>query len=141
DCLLASSNAKGSAHAAEASAEPLDRVSPRGWYTVILLGVVSTLSFLDRGVMALFVEPMKRDFHLSDSEMGVLLGVACTLPYVVVGFPMSRLIDRGNRRNLIAGCLAVWSFATAICGIAQNYWTLFFCRFVTGGAESVNTTG
>ncbi len=118
-----------------------DATSPRGWYTVILLGIVSTLSFVDRGVMALFVQPMKRDFHLSDTEMSLLLGLAFTLPYVVVGLPLSRFIDRGNRRNLIAGCLGIWSFATAICGVAQNYWTLFVCRFVTGGAESVNTSG
>jgi MFS family permease len=108
---------------------------------VILLGIVSMLSFVDRGVMALFVEPMKRDFGLTDTEMGILLGAAFTLPYVIVGFPMSRFIDRGNRRNLIAGCLALWSFATAVCGIAQNYWTMFVARFVTGGAESVNTSG
>jgi len=122
-------------------AEPMGGTSPRGWYTVILLGIVSMLSFVDRGVMALFVQPMKRDFNLSDTEVSLLLGLAFTLPYVVVGFPMARFIDRGNRRNLIAGCLGVWSFATAICGIAQNYWTMFACRFVTGGAESVNTSG
>ena len=122
-------------------ADPANRTAPRGWYTVILLGVVSMLSFVDRGVMALFVQPMKRDFSLSDTEVSVLLGVAFTLPYVVVGFPMARFIDRGNRRNLIAGCLALWSFATGVCGIAQNYWTLFVCRFVTGSAESVNTSG
>jgi len=115
--------------------------SPRGWYTVILLGVVSMLSFVDRGVMALFVQPMKRDFDLTDTEVSLLIGLAFTLPYVLIGFPASRLIDRGNRRNLIAGCLALWSFATAICGVAQNYWTLFVARFVTGGAESVNTSG
>ncbi|MBT2189127.1 MFS transporter [Sphingobium nicotianae] len=118
-----------------------DDTSRRGWYTVILLGIVSTLSFVDRGVMALFVQPMKRDFHLSDTEVSLLLGLAFTIPYVIVGFPMARFIDRGSRRNLIAGCLAVWSFATGACGIAQNYWTLFVCRFVTGGAESVNTSG
>jgi MFS family permease len=84
---------------------------------------------------------MKRDFNLSDTEVSLLLGMAFTLPYVIVGFPMSRFIDRGNRRNLIAGCLGLWSFATAMCGVAQNYWTLFVCRFVTGGAESVNTSG
>lgn len=118
-----------------------DGTAPRGWYTVILLGVVSMLSFIDRGVMALFVQPMKRDFDLSDTQVSLLLGVAFTLPYFVVGLPMARLIDRGNRRSLIAGCLALWSFATALCGVAQNYWTLAVCRFVTGGAESVNTTG
>lgn len=138
---MTSSDAKVSGDANGVLASSSGEPSPRGWYTVILLGVVSTLSFLDRGVMALFVEPMKRDFDLSDSEMGILLGLAFTLPYLIVGLPMSRFADRGNRRNLIAGCLAVWSFATAICGIAQNYWTLLIARFVTGGAESVNTTG
>ena len=123
------------------SASPSHGTSPRGWYTVILLGVVSMLSFVDRGVMALFVQPMKRDFNLSDTEVSLLLGLAFTLPYVIVGLPMSRLIDRGNRRTLIAGCLALWSLATSVCGVAQNYWTLFVCRFVTGSAESVNTSG
>lgn len=121
--------------------DPPGTASPRGWYTVTLLGIVSMLSFVDRGVMALFVQPMKRDFNLTDTEVSLLIGLAFTLPYVIVGFPMSRFIDRGNRRNLIAGCLALWSFATAVCGVAQNYWTLFICRFVTGGAESVNTSG
>jgi len=118
-----------------------DKTGPLGWYTVGILAVVSMLSYVDRGVMALFVEPMKRDFGLSDTEMGWLLGLAFTLPYVLVGIPMARLIDRGSRRNLIAGALAIWSFATALCGIAQNYATLFVCRFVTGSAESVNTSG
>lgn len=126
----------------QGNASPKDEdAAPRGWYTVIILGVVSMLSFVDRGVMALFVQPIKRDFDLSDTEMSLLLGLAFTLPYVLVGFPMSRFIDRGNRRNLIAGCLALWSGATATCGIAQNYATLFIARFVTGGAESVNTSG
>lgn len=132
------------AEAMQPSPAPVDvahETSPRGWYAVFLLGIVSMLSFVDRGVMALFVQPMKRDFALSDTEVSLLLGLAFTLPYVVVGFPMSRFIDRGNRRNLIAGCLGLWSLATAICGVAQNYWTLFICRFVTGGAESVNTSG
>jgi MFS family permease len=97
------------------------------------------LSYMDRGVMALFVEPMKRDFGLSDTEVSLLLGLAFTFPFVVFGFPMSRLIDRGVRRTLIAGCLAAWSLATGLCGIAQNFWSLFLCRAVIGGSESVNT--
>lgn len=126
---------------ARAAAGDSEEAIPRGWYTVSILGVVSMLSFVDRGVMALFVQPIKRDFGLSDTEISLLLGLAFTLPYVLVGFPVSRFIDRGNRRNLIAACLAIWSSATAVCGIAQNYATLFVARFVTGGAESVNTSG
>jgi len=141
DRVIESNGEERAQPAPEPPASGPDGTSPRGWYTVILLGIVSMLSFIDRGVMALFVQPMKRDFHLSDTEVSLLLGLAFTLPYVIVGFPMARFIDRGSRRNLIAGCLAVWSFATAACGIAQNYVALFVCRFITGGAESVNTSG
>lgn len=126
--------------AGAASAPPtIDENSPRGWYTVGVLSFVAMLSYLDRGVLALFVEPLKRDFALSDTEVSMLLGLAFTLPAVVVGIPMSRLIDRGVRRTLIASCLAVWSVATSVCGIAQNYWTLFVCRALIGASESINT--
>jgi MFS family permease len=125
----------------EPAATPVpDRNSPRGWYTVSVLSVVAMLSYIDRGVLALFVQPLKRDFGLSDTEVSLLLGLAFTLPAVVVGIPASRLIDSGVRRTLIAGCLALWSVATAICGLAQNFWTLFVCRAVIGGSESVNTS-
>jgi len=118
---------------------PPEPSSPRGWYTVFILATVAMLSYMDRGVMALFVQPMKRDFGLTDTQVSLLLGLAFTLPFVLFGLPMSRLVDRGVRRTLIAGCLAAWSFATGLCGIAQNYWSLFACRAVIGGSESVNT--
>lgn len=119
--------------------ESLDRASRRGWYTVFVLAVVVMLAHIDRGVIALFVEPMKRDLGLSDTEVSVLLGFAFTFPYVVVGLPMSRIADRNARKYLVSGSLAVWSVATSLCGLAQNFWTLFFGRAVIGGSESVNT--
>ncbi|MBT2186443.1 MFS transporter [Sphingobium nicotianae] len=117
-----------------------DETGPRGWYTVGILSVVAMLSYLDRGVLSLFVQPLKQDFGLSDTQVSMLLGLAFSVPAIVVGIPMSRLIDTGVRRSLIAACLAVWSFATAICGVAQNFWTLFACRALTGASESVNTS-
>src|SRR5690606_24285597 len=65
-------------------------------------------------------------------------GFAFTFFYVMVGPPMSRVTDRGIRKRIIAGGLAIWSLATALCGLAQNFWGLFFGRALVGGGESVN---
>jgi MFS family permease len=125
--------------AAEAPSEPVltpDDASPRGWYIVFMTGLVAIMSQVDRGVLALFVQPMKRDFHLSDTQVSILLGFAFTFMYVLGGPPLSRMADRGVRRNVIAGCLAIWSVATAFCCIAQNFWSYFFARAVVGGTEA-----
>jgi MFS family permease len=94
------------------------------------------MSQVDRGILALFVQPMKRDFGLSDTQVSILLGFAFTFFYVVAGPPLSRMADRGVRKTVIAGCLAVWSTATALCGLAQNFWAFFCARAVIGGSES-----
>ena len=107
-----------------------------GWYTVVMAGLVGVMSQIDRGVLALFVQPMKRDFHLSDTQVSFLLGAAFTLFYVVGGPPISRLADRGVRKSVIAGCLAVWSLATGLCGFAQNFWGFFASRAVIGASEA-----
>lgn len=137
---MTANNAHASQGALSTPATSIDQDSPRGWYTIGVLSFVAMLSYVDRGVLALFVQPLKKDFGLSDTEVSMLLGLAFTLPAVVVGIPASRLIDSGVRRTLIAACLALWSIATSICGIAQNFWTLFVCRSVIGASESVNTS-
>jgi MFS family permease len=118
------------------SAGTLDVLSYRGWYIVFMTGLVAIMSQIDRGVLALFVQPMKRDFHLSDTQASILLGFAFTFFYVVGGPPLSRLADRGVRKSVIAGCLAVWSVATAFCTIAQGFWGFFVARAVVGGTEA-----
>ncbi|HWW64968.1 MAG TPA: MFS transporter [Sphingomonadaceae bacterium] len=115
------------------------KAGSRGWYTVVLLSAVMMLAYIDRGVIALFVQPMKRDLGLTDTEVSVLLGFAFTFPYVVVGLPMSRIVDRGVRKYLVVGSLALWSLTTALCGLAQNFWSLFVGRAVVGSSESVVT--
>jgi len=107
-----------------------------GWYTVWMTSIVAVMSQLDRGILALFVQPMKRDFDLTDTQVSFLLGFAFTLFYVVGGPPLSRLADNGVRKTVISGCLAIWSAATACCGIAQNFWGFFVSRAVIGGTES-----
>ncbi|WP_404713902.1 MFS transporter [Sphingomonas sp. MMS24-J13] len=107
-----------------------------GWFTVYMTAVVGIMSQIDRGILALFVQPMKRDFHLTDTQVSLLLGFAFTFFYVVGGPPLSRMADRGVRKSLISGCLAVWSLATASCGLAQNFWAFFVSRAVIGGSEA-----
>jgi MFS family permease len=112
--------------------------SRRGWYTVWILAIVSMLAQVDRGVIALLVQPMKRDLQLTDTQVSILVGFAFTFFYVMVGPPMSRVTDRSVRKMVIAGGLTVWSAATALCGLAQSFWALFFSRALVGGGESVN---
>jgi len=106
------------------------------WYTVWMTSLVAVMSQVDRGILALFVQPMKRDLHLTDTQISILLGFAFTFFYVVGGPPLSRMADGGVRKSVIAGCLAVWSLATTFCGIAQNFWSFFIARAVIGGTES-----
>lgn len=125
--------------APDAPSEPAvvaDGTSYRGWYTVYMTGLVAIMSQIDRGVLALFVQPMKRDFHLTDTQVSILLGFAFTFFYVVGGPPLSRIADRGVRKTVIASCLTVWSLATAFCTIAQTFWAYFFARAVVGGTEA-----
>jgi MFS family permease len=124
---------------AAAAGRPSQALAPRGWYTVIVLSLVMMLAYIDRGVISLFVQPMKRDFGLSDTQVSLLLGVAFTFPYIMVGLPMSRVVDRGVRKYLVAGSLAVWSLTTGLCGLVQNFWSLFAARAVVGSSESVVT--
>jgi len=107
-----------------------------GWFTVWMATLVAVMSQIDRGILALFVQPIKRDYHLSDTQVSFLLGFAFTLFYVVGGPPLSRMADNGVRKTVISGCLAVWSLATACCGIAQNFWGFFAARAVIGSTES-----
>jgi len=113
--------------------------SPRtGWYTVGVLTVVGMLAQVDRGVVALLVQPMKRDLQLTDTQVSLLIGFAFTFFYIAVGPPMSRVTDRANRSRVVIFGLTLWSLATSLCGIAQGFWTLFFARALVGAGESCN---
>lgn len=104
-----------------------------------MMAVVVMLAQIDRNVISLMVQPMKRDLGLSDTEVSLLIGLAFSITYTIVGPPVSRIADRGFRKAVVASSLAVWSGATALCGLAQNFWQLFLGRAVIGGAESASS--
>lgn len=89
------------------------------WVTVTILMVAYVLSFIDRQILNLLVEPIRRDLVISDTQMSLLMGLSFALFYTVCGIPLGRLADTRSRRGLIAVGVLFWSAATAACGMAN----------------------
>ena len=98
------------------------------WYALSLLVLVYVFNFIDRSILGILVEPIKQDLGASDTLMGFLGGIVFALFYTILGIPIARLADGGSRRNVLAVCLALWSGATALCGLAQNFIQLALAR-------------
>jgi MFS family permease len=92
--------------------------------------------FIDRLILALLVGPIQRDLHLSDTEMGLLIGLPFAVFYSLLGLPIARLADRSSRRNIIAAGVAIWSIMTAVCGLAGSFWRLLAARIGVGVGEA-----
>lgn len=108
----------------------------QAWYGLALLSLVSFFNYLDRMVVAVLIEPIKLDLDLSDTQMGLVGGLAFALFYSICGLPLARLADRANRVNLLSVCLAGWSLATAATGYAASFWQLFAARVAVGVGEA-----
>ncbi|MCB2109060.1 MAG: MFS transporter, partial [Rhodobacteraceae bacterium] len=116
--------------------EPPYPPSGTAWYVVVVLTLAYIASFLDRQIMALMVQPIKRDLGISDTEMSLLLGLAFGIFYTILGFPIGRLADRASRRNIVVAGITLWCFMTAACGLAKNYTMLFLARIGVGVGEA-----
>lgn len=106
------------------------------WYVVVVLMTAYTLSFIDRQILSLLVQPIKMELQVSDTQIGLLQGLAFALFYTVLGLPMGWIVDRFNRRNLIVVGVALWSVMTALCGAAGNFGSLFLARTGVGIGEA-----
>lgn len=116
--------------------EPGDWPHPLvAWYTVILLSLANALSFVARTILSLLVDPVKADLGVSDTAISLLHGFSFALIFAVIGLPIALLADKGNRRNIIALSILVWSVMTALCGLAQSYLLLFLGRLGAGAGE------
>jgi predicted MFS family arabinose efflux permease len=107
-----------------------------GWYALTIMLLIYSCNFLDRAVLSLVAEPVRREFGLSDSQLGVLNGFAFGLMFALVGIPIGLLVDRVNRCRLLACMVFLWSSATAGCALARNYLGLLIGRMAVGAAES-----
>ncbi|NJR80604.1 MFS transporter [Sphingomonas corticis] len=108
----------------------------RAWTASVILTLGCILAFMDRGILSLFVVPIQRDLHLSDTEMGMVLGFAFGVFNAVFGLPMGRWVDVGNRKRIAALGVLVWSVANGACGLATSFWQLFVARTAVGIGES-----
>ena len=106
------------------------------WWVVIALTAVYTLSFVDRTILSLLVPSIKRDLGVSDTQIGLLQGLAFSLFYTLMGLPIGRIADRSNRRNLIVGGILVWSFFTTMSSVAKSFVLLFLTRIGVGVGEA-----
>ncbi|WP_439814361.1 spinster family MFS transporter [Zavarzinia sp. CC-PAN008] len=105
-------------------------------YVLIVLMLVYTVSYIDRQILSILLQPIKEDLGLSDTSLGFLSGITFALFYAGLGVPIAMLSDRFNRRNIIAVSLALFSGMTAVCGLAQNFWQLALARVGVGVGEA-----
>lgn len=113
----------------------MDR-EPRPRLALALVALVSLFNYMDRMVLPAVAQPIKQEFGLSDAQLGLLTGFAFVILYGLSGVPLARLADRTSRSLVLAGALAVWSVATAACGLARTYMQLILARAVVGIGES-----
>ena len=110
--------------------------SSYAWYVVALLTIGYILSFLDRNILVLLVEPIKADFNLSDTQIGLLMGLAFSIFYATMGIPLGWLADNMKRRTLVAMGMLVWSAATCLSGYTKSFLSLFTARVAIGAGEA-----
>lgn len=112
-------------------------VSDRYRYWVLgLLVVVYTFNFLDRQILGILASSIKKDLSLSDTQLGLMGGLAFAAFYTLLGIPIAWLADRWSRVKIMTLALAVWSAFTAVCGLAGSFWQLFFARMGVGTGEA-----
>lgn len=105
-------------------------------YALVVFLLAYVLSFVDRQILALMVDPIRHDLGLSDIQIGLLQGFAFAVLYAVMGLPFGMLADRVSRRRIIAVGVVFWSLATAMCGLARSFATLFMARIGVGVGEA-----
>ena len=107
-----------------------------GWMLTILLTIAYIFSYIDRSILGLLVDPIKADLKLTDADIGYVSGIAFAIFYATMGLPLGWFADRTKRTRLVAGGIALWSLATAACGLAGTFWHLFLARMSVGVGEA-----
>jgi MFS family permease len=107
-----------------------------GWWALFVLFLAYTFSFVDRTILSLLVEPIRRDLGIDDTAVSLLQGLAFSLFYTVAGLPIAAVADRTSRKTVIAVGIALWSLATAACGFARTFTGLFLARVGVGVGEA-----
>jgi MFS family permease len=105
-------------------------------YVVWLLFGIYVLNFVDRQILTILIQPIKEEFHFSDTQLGLLGGLAFALLYSALGIPIARRADRGSRVSIITLSLVIWSVFTAVTGLARNFTHFLLARVAVGIGEA-----
>lgn len=105
-------------------------------YVLFILFVVYGLSYVDRQLLSILMEPIRKEFDFGDTELGLLSGVAFAIFYATLGMPIAKYADRHSRVNIITAALVVWSAATALTAQASSFLQLFLARVGVGVGEA-----
>lgn len=105
-------------------------------YVLCVLTVAYVFAFVDRQILSILVEPMKASLSLSDTQIGLVHGLAFAVTYSVLALPIARLADRGHRVGIVAAGVGTWSAATALLGLARDFAGAFACRVGVGAGEA-----
>jgi MFS family permease len=114
---------------------------PARWYVLLMMSLVYSLSIADRYVTSTVLDPIRVELHLTDTGVALSTGSALAWFYVVLGFPLSWLIDRYSRRNIIAASVVAWSAMTALTALAHRQWSFVLARIGVGIGEAGGTPG
>ena len=102
--------------------------------TVLVIGYV--VNFVDRQILAVLLEPIRKDLFFNDFQLGLLGGLAFAVFYATLGIPIAMLADHKSRVKILAAAMAVWSIMTALCGMASNFYWLLLARIGVGVGEA-----
>jgi MFS family permease len=108
----------------------------KAWLITALMTACFTLSYVDRHVIGLLIDPIKKSLSLSDTQIGLIQGISFSLFYVLATLPLARMSDRGNRPRVISACIAMWSLMTMLCGLAASFWQLLLTRIGVAVGEA-----
>lgn len=115
--------------------QPLSPQASNAWRVLFLLFLANLFNFFDRTIPAIIIEPIRKEWHLSDFQLGII-GTAFTLVYAIAGLPLGRMADNGSRKKIMGWGLAVWSGLTAVNGLAGSFWTFLLVRMGVGIGEA-----
>jgi MFS family permease len=108
----------------------------RAWFALAMFFAAAVLSYTDRLILNLLVEPIRHDLGITDLQISFLQGAAFAIIYAIVGLPLGLFADRRNRRNVVLGGIVLWSVATAACGFASGFWPFAAARIFVGIGEA-----
>jgi MFS family permease len=117
-----------------------DEISPAyARYVLFVLFLVGVFALVDRQIFGMLIEPIKREFAISDTWMGLASGLSFALFFVAAGIPIARLADRGSRRTILAAGLGAWSLLTLLSGLTTSFAQLVLARLAIGVGEAAGT--